>query len=814
MPKALRLTGQPMFTSILRDLRYAARTLARNPGFACVSVLALALGIGANTAIFTVVNSVLLQPLRFEKPEQLVVVRERNLKAGFPEFSLSPGNYAGFRDENHSFSGIAAYAGTGMNMSGGSEPERLRGSRVTLNFFQVLGHTPFLGRTFTGQEGQLGSHRVAIISNGLWQRRFAGARDVLGRKMKLNEEIYTVVGVMPADFQFPSRVDIWTPLAMNLRNWQQRGGHYLGGIGRLKPGVTLANAQTDLNAVAARAEKQFPDSNSGWDSTLTSLQEAVVGRVRPAMLTLTAAVGFVLLIACVNLANLLLSRSAVRRREIGIRSSLGAGRARLIRQLLTESVLLATLGAVVGVALAWAGTRLLVNLSPTILPRAKEITMNAQALGFTAAIAVLTGLLFGLAPALHMATTDLMSALREGGRGNAIGFRRNRLRSVLVVGEVAMALVLLSAAGLLMRSFYRLQGMDPGFDPHNMLTFRTNLPAAKYATDEAQVSFYNRALERVRALPGVTAAGAAQIFPLAGDDYILTFVQIGKPPVPEGNQPSAAYYAASTGYFRALRIPVKAGRDFNDHDDAAGKPVAIISESMARQFYRNENPLGQQIQMGNGSKPAEIVGIVGDVRDQELENTGRPAVYEPAAQIPFNAMYFGVRTQADPAGITAGVRAALREMDPELPLDGVGTVDALVATSLAQRRLSMLLMAVFAGLALALAMVGIYGVIAYAVTQATQEIGIRMALGARRSDVLKMIFGYGGVLLVAGLVLGLGAAWGTGRLLATQLFEVKTTDPATYAAVAGTLLFTGLLACAVPAFRAMRVDPLVALRNE
>jgi putative ABC transport system permease protein len=803
-----------MFTSFLRDLRYALRTLGRNPGFACVSVFALALGIGANSAIFTVVNSVLLQPLRFHKPEQLVVVRERNLKAGFPQFSLSPGNYVGYRDQNHTFSGIAAFGGQGFNLAGGGEPERLVGTRVTVDFFDVLGRSPAMGRTFTAQETQLGLNRVIILSHGLWQRRFAGSREVLGQTMKLNDEIYTVIGVMPPDFQFPERAVLWTPLALNLENWQQRGGHYLGGIGRLKAGATLASAQADLNAIAARAEKQFPDSNSGWDTTIGSLQEAAVGKIRPALLTLTAAVGFVLLIACVNLANLLLSRSAARRREMGVRSSLGAGRGRLIRQLLTESVLLAGLGAAAGVALAWAATRMLVTLSPNILPRAAEIAVDGRALGFTAAVAVLTGILFGLAPAVHMAKTDLMAALRDGGRGNAIGFRRNRLRSALVVGEVALALVLLSGAGLLMRSFYRLQSMDPGFDSHDMLTFRTNLPPAKYKSDESQAAFYQRALGRIRTMPGVTAAGAAQIFPLAGDDYILSFVQLGKPPVPVGNQPSAAYYAATPGYFRALRIPITRGRDFTEHDNAAAPPVAIVSESMARQFYANENPLGQKIQMGNGSKPSEIVGVAGDVRDQELESKGRPAVYQAAAQVPFNAMYFGIRTAADPAALIASVRTAMRELDAELPLDGMGTVDALVATSLSQRRFAMLLMAIFAALALVLAMVGIYGVISYSVTQATQEIGIRMALGARRGDVLGMVFGYAGVLIAAGLAIGAGAALGTGRFLASQLFEVKPADPGTYAAVAGVLLATGLLACAIPALRAMRVDPLVALRNE
>jgi putative ABC transport system permease protein len=803
-----------MFTSILRDLRYALRSLGRNPGFASVSVLALALGIGANSAIFTVVNSVLLQPLRFQKPEQLLLVRERNLKAGFPEFSLSPGNYLGYRDQNHSFSGIAAFNGQGFSLAGGGEPERVRGAQVTVNFFDVLGGRPAMGRNFTAQEGQLGSHRVAILSHGVWQGRFAGSRQVLGQTVKLNGELYTVVGVMPPGFQFPGRTEIWTPLAMDLKEWQQRGGHYLNGVGRLKAGAPLAFARTDLNAIAARAEQQFPDSNSGWDTKITSLQEAAVGRIRPALVTLTAAVGFVLLIACVNLANMLLSRSAARRREMGVRSSLGAGRGRLIRQLLTESVLLAGMGATVGLAFAWAGTRMLVTLSPDILPRAAEIALDARALGFTAAIAVLTGMLFGLAPAIHMAKADLMAALRDGGRGNAIGFRRNRLRSALVVGEVALALVLLSGAGLLMRSFYHLQSMDPGFDSHGMLTFQTSLPEAKYPGKEAQAMFYQRALERIRTLPGVTAAGAAQIFPLAGDDYILSFVQVGKPPLPPGVHQSAMYYAATPGYLRALSIPIKWGRDFTERDNAAAPAVAIISESMARQFYANENPLGQRIQMGNRSRAAEIVGIAGDVRDEELESTGRPAVYEPAAQVPFGDMYFGIRTAGDPATLIAGVRSVMRELDAELPLDGVGTVDALVATSLSQRRFAMLLMAIFAGLALVLAMVGIYGVIAYSVTQATQEIGIRMALGARRGDVLGMVCGYAGVLIAAGLTIGVAAALGTGRYLASQLFEVKPTDPATYAAVAGVLLATAMLACAIPALRAMRVDPLVALRNE
>ncbi len=637
-----------MLSSFVRDLRYALRTLGRNPGFACVSILALALGVGANSAIFTVVQSVLLRPLPFQRSDELIVVRERNLKAGFPQFSLSPGNYVDYRDHNHTLSGFAAFSGQGLNLSGGAEPERLRGARVSNNFFDVLAVKPSLGRAFTTQEGELGSHHVVILSHALWQRRFGGSNDVLGRQLKMNEELYTVVGVMPSDFLFPSRAEVWTPLAMNLQNWQQRGGHYLSGIARLKPGASLAAAEADLNNIAAGAQKAFPNSNSGWDTTSTGLQESVVGKIRPLVLTLMAAVGFVLLIACVNLANLLLSRSSARRREIGIRNALGAGRWRLIRQLLTESVLLSALGAALGLLLAWGGTRLLVNLNPSILPRAKEISLDAGVVLFTVAIAGLTGILFGLAPAIHMAKTDLAAAFREGGRGNSMGFRRNALRSVLVIGEVALALVLLCGAGLLMRSFYHLQGMDPGFDPHDVLTFRTNLPGAKYKTDEQQEAFYTRALERVRALPGVTVAGAAQIFPLAGDDYILSFTQLGKPPLAPANSPSAAFYAATPGYFGALRIPIKAGRDFTQHDNAAGAQVAIISESMARQFYPNENPLGQRLTFGARDKSFEIVGVAGDVRDAELESKGAPAIYRPAAQTPFGTMYFGVRTATRP----------------------------------------------------------------------------------------------------------------------------------------------------------------------
>ncbi len=803
-----------MLTAFLRDLRYGVRTLARNPGFTCVAVLALALGIGAVSAIFTVVNSVLLQPLHFYKPDQLVVVSERNLKKGLPEFPLSPGNYLDFRDHNRSFSGILTGSSGSANLAGSAEPERLSVASVTTNFFHVMGAQPELGRTFTEQEGKPGSEQVVVVSHRLWQRRFGGRRDVLGQKLKLNAELYTLVGVMPAGFEFPE-ADIWGPLVMSPEDWQQRGSHMLFGIGRLKGGVSLEAAQVDLNAIASRAAQAYPDTNSGWDPRLQSLQEGLVGDVRLAIVTLATAVGFVLLIACVNMANLLLSRSASRRHEIGIRSALGAGRGRLVRQLLTESSLLAALGAVVGLALAWAGVRLLLNLSPDILPRAKEIAVDGRVLAFTAATAVFTVVLFGLAPAFLMAKTDVNSALRAGGSGNSIGFRRNRLRSMLVIGEVALSVVLLSGAGLLIRSFYHLRSIDPGFDPHGVLTFSTDLPDAQYKSEEQQTAFYDRALERIRVLPGVSKAGAGGTFPLSGSSVILRFFQMGKPPLTAGHEPVAAYNEVTPEYFAALRIPLKGGRYFTPLDNASAARVAIISEGMARQFYPNENPLGQRLKIGSAqNKPAEIVGIVGDVRDQQLEEKGRAAVYQPAAQAPDTSMYFAIRTAGNPATLISSVRAAIRQLDSELPLNAVGTVDNLVDTSLSNRRFAMLLMAIFASLALALAMVGIYGVMSSLVMQATHEIGIRMALGARSADVLRMVLRHGGLLMAVGLLIGIPMAFGAGKLLASQLFEVPPSDPVTYAAVSAALLATGLAACLIPALRAMWVDPMVALRNE
>ncbi|HEX3880245.1 MAG TPA: ABC transporter permease [Bryobacteraceae bacterium] len=797
------------------DLRYALRTLARNPGFAFVSILALALGIGANSAIFTVVNSVLLEPMHFKQADQLVVLRERNLGLGFPEFSISPANYLSYRDQNRSLSGLAGIVGGSMSYVGSQEPERLRTSRVTQNFFDVMGAQPLLGRGFTKEENVFGADHVVLVGYGLWQRRFGARANVLGERINLSGEMYTIVGVMPKDFDFPSRIELWRPLTMKQEDWARRGGHYMAGIGRLKPGVSVVSAENDLQTISSRLRQAYPDTNHGWDCFLVGLQERTVGKIRPMMLTILAAVGFVLLIACVNLANLLLSRSSSRRKEIGIRGALGASKMRLIRQLLTESLVLSAFGTLFGLGLAWAGTRLLSNVSPNILPRATEISLDMRAVAITALIGVLTGVLFGLAPALQMARADLNSSLREGGRGNSMGFRRNLLRSVLVTGEVALALVLLSGAGLLMRSFYSLTAVDLGFDSHGLLIFSLNLPNAKYAKDEQQTAFFNRALEGLRALPGVSSVGAATIFPLSGSDTFYSFRQLGKPPVPSGQEPSAMYYGVAPGYFETLHIPLKAGRYLTAADSANASKVMVISESLAHKFYPNQNPIGQRIAIGGGpGNGSEIVGVVGNVHDEELESNGRESMYQSINQSAENSLFFAVRTQGDPDSLISAVRTVVHGLDAELPLDAVGTVDALVESSLSQRRFSMLLMGVFAALALALAVIGIYGVLAYSVNQATQEIGIRVALGAKRGDVLRLVFAYGGGLVAVGIIIGVAVAFAAGNLLASQLYEVRATDPLTYIVVAVALALAGFAACLIPALRAVRVDPIIALRAE
>ena len=800
---------------MFQDLGYATRMLRRTPGFTAVALLALALGIGANTAVFTVVNAVFLQPLKFDHSEQLAVMRSRNPTMGLRELPLSPPDFLDYRAQNQVFSHMSVVRAEPFSYVGESEAQRLRGALVSTDFFDLMGARPALGRGFLTEEDQPGRNQVVVLSDGLWQREFGGRPDILGRSIQLGGKPYIVVGVASRDFNFPRRTELWSPFAFGPQELRSRALRYVGVVGRLKPDVSMDQAREEMNTIAARLEKQYPAEDKGWGALLRGLQEDMVGSVRPAMLTLLAAAGFVLLIACANLANLLLARSGVRQREISVRAALGAGNGRLIRQLLTESVLLSMAGAGLGLWLADAGTRLVARTGANILPRAGDIAMNGRVLGFTVAIAVLTGLLFGLAPALKLARRDIHSGLREAGGGAYAGFRRNRLRSALVIVEVALSLALLTGAGLLMRSFYQLQSVDPGFQPQNLLAIRVALPEIRYSRPEQRLAFFERVLERIRSLPGVQAAGATTDFPLdTGSTLAYLFVP-GQPPKPHGHEDTATSHFVTPGYFESMKIQLKTGRFFDERDGPDSQRVSIISDALAKQFFRSENPIGKLIVFGGPQgKPSTIVGVASDVRQESLTTGANPAFYQPLSQVPATPQYVAIRAVQDPALLIPPVRGAIREMDRQVPVDVAGTAEEIVASSLAQPRLAMLLMAAFAGLALALALIGIYGVMSYAVAQARREIGIRMALGAQRGDVLRLVFRYGAVVLTAGLATGAPAAVATGRLLASQLYEVKPADPLTFGAVVALTLGVGLIACLVPACRAMRVDPVETLRHE
>ena len=804
-----------MLSSIGQDLRYAIRTFVRTPGFTIVAVTATALGIGANTAMFTIVNTVLLRPLPYPAPEQLMVLTERNLSLGFPRFSFSPANFLDYQARNHTFAGISALRRESMSYTGSGDPELVPSVAVSSVFFDVMRVAPAYGRGFSDQDANPGSARIVVISHGFWQKRFGGNKGVLNQNIRLDNEQRTIVGIMPPRFEFPPATQIWMPAQWDAEESGVRGGHYVGAIGRVKPGVTVQQATADLNSIAAQLQQQYKATNTGWDTTVTTLQEQAVGKIRPAILTLLAAVGFVLLIACANLANLLLSRSSVRRREMSVRGALGAGKGRLIRQLITESLALAIAGGVVGLSLGYFGIQAFLRSNPDVIPRSKDLGLDWHVLAFTLFATLVTGALFGLAPALHLARFDLNSGLREGGRGASVGFRRNKLRSVFVIAEIALSMVLLAGAGLLMKSFYTLTNVDPGFDATNLVTMRANLSDTSYHEPQKQVAFYSAVLAKVRALPGVQAAGATLTFPLAGGNNFLAFNLPTHPPKPVGQADSAAFYAITPGYLEAMRIPLKAGRYFTDNDREGSQKVAIVTERWAQRYMPGENALGKPIIIGGGNgPPAEIVGIVGDIHDAGLEADSRPAMYQPAFQTRWGTLVLAVRTAQSPTTIVKPVQSAIRDVDPEVPIDQIATAEDVVIKSLAQPRLAMVLMATFAALALVLATVGIYGVMSYTVAQATPEIGVRMALGAQSGDVLRLVLQYGGAVALAGLVIGVPVALGLSRLLSSQLFGIAPHDPATFASVAAVLAAVSMAACLVPAIRAMRVDPNVALRYE
>jgi putative ABC transport system permease protein len=794
--------------------------LLKQPGFTLIAVIALALGIGANTAIFSVVNAVLLKPLPFADPGRLIVVYESNLQRGITRNSVSYPNFVDWREQNHVFERMCSYRTSDFVLTGDGEPARLSAGVVSADLFSLLGVAPVLGRSFRTEEDKPGdTGRVVILSHRMWQRRFNADPNVVDRSLVLGGKNYTVVGVMPEGFHFPvasEPVDLWSTVSIDSGMFEQRGAHYMHVIARPKPDVALEQASAEMDGIAANLERQYPDENTRRGVTLVPALESLVGEVRPALLILLGAVGCVLLIACANVANLLLARATTRHKEMAIRSALGASRWRVVRQLLTESVLLAIAGGALGLLVAMWGTDVLVSLTRNDLPRAAQIGLDGRVLAFTLLVSIITGIVFGLAPALHSSKTDLTESLKEGGRGSTEGARRNRVRAVLVVGEVAIAIILLAGAGLLIQSLRRLQQVDPGFNPHNVLSFSIGLPEVKYKPAQ-QVEFYRQLTARIESLPGVRSASSVMPLPLGGDRMRVTFETEGRP-IPKGELPATEIRTIGLSYFKTIGIPLIRGRDFNERDDKKAPPVIIVNEAFAKQFFPGEDVIGKHIKPGisaDDDEPGlrEIIGVVGNVKHLSLSAEADPEAYEPHAQLTFD-MAMLVKTDSDPRSIVNAVQAEVRAMDKDLPAYDIRTMDEYLAASVAQPRFNTLLLALFAGIALLLTAVGLYGVMSYSVNQRTHEIGIRMALGANRSDVLKLVVGQGMALTVIGVAVGLTGAFFLTQLLKTLLFGVSATDPVTFAAIALLLTGVALAACFVPARRATKVDPMIALRYE
>jgi putative ABC transport system permease protein len=812
--------------NLWQDIKYGVRMLLKAPSFSIVATIALALGIGANTAIFSVVNAVLLRPLPFPHSERLMAVWETDLLRSQERGSYSYPNFADLRSQNHVFEHLASYHNSDFILTGRGDPARLQGAVVNADMFTLLGAEPLLGRGFLPDEDKpVSSGRVVVLSQELFQQRFNSDAGLLNQSITLDGASYTVVGVMPRAFQFPVQnesVELWTTVAGDTSGSEpvtgQRGAHYMNVIGRLKSGVSPEQAQADVTAIAARLEQQYPDTNTHKGIKVEAALTAIVGEVRPALLILLGAVACVLLIACANVANLLLARAMSRHKEMAIRSALGASRLRVVRQLLTESVLLSLAGGALGLLLAVWWSDLLVSLGKDDIPRALQIGLDWRVLIFTLLVSVTTGLVFGLVPALHSSRTGLTETLKEGGRGSGEGARRNSIRGVLVVSELAIAVILLVGAALLIQSLWRLRQVSPGFQPQSVLTFSVALPEVRYPTDK-QAVFFHDLVTRIESLPGVQSASVVTPLPLSGDLYSLSFETEGRP-VAKKDQPSADFFNVGLGYFRAMGIPFIKGRDFNESDQHKSTPVIIITEALARQHFPNEDPIGKRIKPGissyEGEKATmrEIVGVVGDIRNRNLSKEAKSAYYVPQTQVPFNQMTVVVRTTSAPRSVVSAVTREVNSLDKDLPVFGVKTVEEYLAASVAAPRFNTTLLSIFAGVALVLTIVGLYGVMSYSVAQRTNEIGIRMALGAQPRDVLSLIVGQGFKLVLAGLMIGLIGAYAVTRLVASLLFGVTTKDPLTFGVVALALAVVALLACYIPARRAAKVDPIEALRYE
>jgi putative ABC transport system permease protein len=807
------MTGR--MDTLRQDVMYALRRLARAPGFTLVVIATLALGLGANTAIFSVINAVLLKPLPYDHPDRLVLVSQTwEGKATV----YSPPNFLDLAAQAQAFESLAAIQGLEMTLAGRGAPVRLDGAGVSASFFDVLRIRPIEGRVFREGENEPGKARVAVLGHALWSGRFGADPGAVGQTIQLNHEPYLVVGVAPPGFSYPRGAEVWTPLEYDSAfRTKARGAWYLTVVGRLMPDVPLERARREVSTIATRLAKAYPEMDEGVGGTVVSLHEAIVGGSRPALLVLLAAVGLVLLIACVNVANLVFARVIARRAELAVRTALGAGRSRLVRQLLTESLLLGLLGGGGGILLASLSLDTLLGLQPAGVPRLGEVRIDHAVLGFAVALSLLTGLLFGLLPALQMTRGAAATVLREGGRG-VRSARDPRIGASLVIGQMALAMILLTGAGLLIRSFGQLRRVDPGFRSDSALTFRISLPEMAYVEESQRTSFFDTLLSRLAALPGVRSTGAVLGLPLGETRFSFTFAVAGRLPLPPQKQPSMEARVATTGYFNAMGIPLLRGRGFGPDDTSRSRPVVVLSESAVRRFFPGEDPLGKRITLGwrhgEGHAGGEVIGVVGDVNDFGLSEERPPEIYLPYEQLPIESLDVVLRTSVPPRSLAPSAEAVVRELDPDLPLTRVQTLDDIVARSISAPRFYMVLLGLFAGMALLLASLGIYGVMSYAVAQRSREIAIRVALGAPRGSLLRMILGDALVLVFAGVATGLAGALALSRTLATLLFNLSPADPTTLAGMAILLSLVALLASYVPARRATRVDPLVALRSQ
>jgi putative ABC transport system permease protein len=802
--------GWQMFADVLRDARFAVRQLTKSPGFAIVAILTMALGIGATSAMFSVINGVLLKPLPFPDAERLVRVNE--VVPQYGRFSVAPASFLDWRAQNTSFERIVALSARDATLNAADGPERIPTAAVSWDFFDMLRTQPILGRTFKAEEDMPGKNDVVVLSHRMWQRRFGADQNIIGRTITLNGTPATIIGVMPASFAFPSNSEYWFPIGLNPAN-ASRGGHFLAVIARLKPGVSAEQAGAEMKAIAERLAQQYPESSANESAEVVPLLDQIVGNIRQPLLALLAAVGVVILIACANVANLLLVRASVREKEIAIRTALGAGRGRLVRQMLAESLILSLAGGALGVLLAYVIIKPIQTLSAGSIPRVQSVSLDATVLLFAFGVSVVTGIIFGLAPAWQASRAGVAAVMKEGGRSSATG-GGGWARSALLVAEVALSLVLLVGAALLLRSFAHLTNVDPGFRADHVLAFRVSLPAVSYREPHKVIAFFDTLLARLEALPQVQSAGMIQTIPMRGD-YFLSFTIQGRPPQNPGEDLSANHRVISPHYFPALGIPLKRGRVFTEHDAEKAPMVAVVDESFVARHFPGEDPIGRGIDIGNGTDGFyEIVGVVGDVRYGGLDANLHPTMYVPHRQDPFSSMWIVARTNGDPDHLVPVVRQTVREIDPGLPAYSPTSLAAVVSESMGERRFSMLLLAAFALVALFLAAVGIYGVVAYTVSQRTQEIGVRLAIGAERHDVLALVVGGGMKLALVGVAIGLAGALGLSRLIATMLFSVTPFDPVSYAATAAVLTAIAALACYVPARRAVKVDPIIAMRQE